>query len=221
MLRNFKLKRIEAEAMKELVDGAAVGELWGRVLKSFEQWKQEKGDRKPRVPIGLISSKPIPFKKATPWQCAGFGRWPTPFALARKLLHEEYRPFMEIMKQDGILKVLAMLIVVCGKDKDCESDLRWAQGLLRDHKSIEAGIRATLEKHRAAIIAQRTRSGGGQKRGEQQKRDKESKHRLIQQKEAELSPTTPKRKMNKLIAKATGLDTDYVRKARKEMNAKH
>ncbi len=141
MISNFKseLKWIKAEVMQQLVDDndAAMAELWGRVLQSFEQWKQEKGDRKPRATSGRLG-KPIPFKKATPWQCADF-MWPSPVALAVKLLRENYRPFREIMKQEGARKVLAMLIVRFGKDSN-ESDVRAAHSILRAHQSREAGI---------------------------------------------------------------------------------
>ncbi len=177
MLSNFKLKRMKAEAMQELVDdnGAALAEFGGRVLQSFEQWKQEKGDRKPRgAPSGgLLSSvlgKPIPFKKATPWQCADF-MWPSPFALAMKLWREDYRPFMEIMKQDDYFKVLEMLVVVFGKDAH-ESDLRWAQDLLRDNKSFKTGMHFALQP-------QKTNLAKGRKEGVLERQKKAEKNRAV------------------------------------------
>ncbi len=141
---NNELKRIKDEVRQQLGDDddAALAKLWGRVLKSFEQWKQEQGDRKTRANRGMLSNlaggKPIPFKKATPWQCADF-MWPSPVALAVKLQRENYRPFREIMKQDGTRKVLAMLIVRFGKDSN-ESDVRAAHRMLSADQLLEAGI---------------------------------------------------------------------------------
>lgn len=182
MFSDFELKRIEDEAMQELVndDDAAVGELWDRVLKSFEQWKQEKGDRKPRANHGMLSDlaggKPIPFKKATPWQCADFTT-PSPVALVIKLLREDYSPFWEIMQQEGVRKVLAMLIVRFGKDSS-ESDVREAHGLLIKHKLFEIGIRSG--RH-SALQPQNTNLAEGRPKGvlARQKKAKKRQTNLI------------------------------------------
>ena len=68
-----------------------------------------------------------------------------------------------------------------------------------------------------AITAQGTRTVGGRLRGEQQTKEKEITHAAIQDKERELAATVPKHKLNKEIARATGLEVEYVRKARKEI----
>lgn len=72
---------------------------------------------------------------------------------------------------------------------------------------------------RPQVQAHRSRQGGGKNRGEQQREEKAARHARIEEKQNELADTTPPRKLNKAIAKATGLETEYVRKARKEINS--
>ncbi len=184
MLSNFELKQIIAEAIQALVndDYAALDDFRCRVLKSFEQWKQEKGDRKPRAPSGLINTllsgppggKPIPFKKATPWQCAGLTS-PSPIMLAIKLWREDYRPFMEIVRQEGDRKALAMLIVVFGKDSSA-SDVREAHSILRELKSIEMAISAGAD---AALQPQKTNLAKGRKDGVLKRQEKAKKKQAV------------------------------------------
>lgn len=70
------------------------------------------------------------------------------------------------------------------------------------------------------IKTHQTRIDGGKIRGEAQRAEKDVRHKLIEEKEAELAATTPPRKLNKEIAKATCLETEYVRRARKEIKQK-
>jgi FixJ family two-component response regulator len=60
---------------------------------------------------------------------------------------------------------------------------------------------------------------GGKNRGAQQREEKTERYAQIVEKQNELANTVPRHKLNKEIAKATGLPTEYVRKARKEINS--
>lgn len=72
---------------------------------------------------------------------------------------------------------------------------------------------------RPQVRAHRSRQGGGKDRGKQQREEKAARHARIEEKQLELAETTPAHKLNKAIAKATGLETEYVRKARKKINS--
>ncbi len=173
----FELKGIQAEVMQQIGDDndATLADLWGRVLQSFEQWKQENGDRKPRATsLSGLLGKPIPFKKATPWQCADF-KYPSPVALAVKLWREDYKPFMQIMKQEVARKVLAMLIVRFGKDSN-EIDVRDAHRILSAHQVLETGINEgmNIASLRQAMNLDKGRAKGvlaRQKKAEKKKSD--------------------------------------------------
>ncbi len=112
----YTRERIRDAAAKHFADNddAAVAELWAKVITAFDQWKQEHGNRKPKVYRGMLSDltgpKPIPFKKAAPWQCADL-LTPSPLALAYKLIGEEYSPFIAVTNEAGTSKVLALLII--------------------------------------------------------------------------------------------------------------
>ena len=80
----------------------------------------------------------------------------------------------------------------------------------------QGALGATLA-NLTAIEAQLLRKAGGDIRGKQQAMEKSVRHKTIQQTEKILASTTPARNLNKAIAKATGLETDYVRKARNEI----
>lgn len=215
------LERIKAKAMQELVadDDAALGQLWSRVYAAFDQWKQERGNRKPKANRGMLSdligAKSIPFKKAAPWQCADFAT-PSPVALAVKLWRERYAPLEAITAEVGTRKVLALLVVGFGDDAS-ESDLLAAHGVLRDYEMAEGGARAALQANRKAIIAQQTRSRGGKIRGEQLTTKKDDRKQLIKDEEASLPKDTKPHLVNKRIATKLRLPTDYVRRARSEL----
>lgn len=147
------LERIKAEAMQELVadDDAALGQLWSRVSAAFDQWKQEHGNRRPKVSRGMLSdlvgAKSIPFKKAAPWQCADFKVPAGPIALAIKLLSEDYAPLNKITVEVGLRKLLALLIVGFGDDAS-QNELDDAIRILRAHADREIGWRDGLDRAR-------------------------------------------------------------------------
>jgi hypothetical protein len=113
-------ERILDNARKQLADcdEATVEQLWGKVIAAFEQWKQEHGNRKPKAFRGMLSDvlgpKPIPFKKAAPWQCADLST-SNPLALANKLIRDKYAPFRAVIEEAGLDKVLALLILASGE----------------------------------------------------------------------------------------------------------
>lgn len=75
-----------------------------------------------------------------------------------------------------------------------------------------------LLKERDKLQAHESRILGGKLRAEQLTNQKIDKHQAIREKEKELAPKFAPHKLNKEIAKALGLETDYVRKARKMIN---
>lgn len=79
---------------------------------------------------------------------------------------------------------------------------------------VAAKTLARIEFHQQ-LKSHKSRPRGGRTRAKQLAEQKRTKLKLIKEKEAELTDKIPKHKMNKEIAKATGLETDYVRKARK------
>ncbi len=214
---NLRKERIRDEARQEFdgKDEQLVNQLWDWTYLVFKKWKLEHGDRNPIPNRGMLSDlAPIPFDKAEPWECVDF-MFSSPVALAMKLLRENYPPFDAVTAKVGIRKVLALAIVK--SEHAADDDLLDAGEILHDYKTAEAMGKLVLNEHRDAIIAQQTRSPGGKIRGEQLIAGKEDKHRRIRDATKELSPTTKPRSLNKAIAKKTGLETDYVRKARKEM----
>jgi hypothetical protein len=78
-----------------------------------------------------------------------------------------------------------------------------------------------LLKERDKLRAHESRIIGGMLRAEQLANQKMEKHEAIEEKEKELAPKFAPHKLNKVIAKALGLETDYVRKARKEISKKN
>jgi len=168
---NYTRERIRETAAKQFADNddAEVKRLWDKVYVAFDQWKQEHGNRKPRANLGMLSDlvgqKPIPFKKAAPWQCADL-LTPNPIALAFKLIREEYAPFRAVMNEAGILKVLALLIIGFADDAR-DDELVIAHEILIEHANdkkwltIEAikewKIRANLRKGPPAASEKRSR----------------------------------------------------------------
>jgi len=203
------------------------GRLWTLVYSAFKQWKDEHGDRHPQRLTGMFApmtlsdllpaENTIPFEEAEPWQCAGF-LTPCPTALAIKLWEDDYPPFSELNSAVGMRSILAMLIC---RFKDSPQDC-----LFEAHRYMIQLIAAetmgikVLNEHRVAIEAQKTRSPAGKGRAKQLKERKESKHDRIRKAKENLPSDTKPHHITKEIAKATGLETDYVRKARNEMEGK-
>jgi hypothetical protein len=168
----YTRERIRDAAAKHFADNddAAVAQLWGKVITAFDQWKQEHGNRKPKAFRGMLSDvlgpKPIPFKKAAPWQCADL-LTPSPLALAYKLIGEEYSPFIAVTNEAGISKVLALLIIGFADDTS-DDELFTAHEILIEHATnkkwltIEAvkewKIRANLRKGTIAAAEERTKN---------------------------------------------------------------
>lgn len=198
--------------------------LWTLVYSAFKQWKDEHGDRHPQRLTGMFApmklsdllpaENTIPFAEAEPWQCAGFLA-PCPTKLAIKLWEDDYPPFSELTSAVGMRFILAMLIC---RFKDSPQDCLFAaHRYMNQMVAMESiGIKL-LDEHRLAIEAQKTRIPGGKIRGDQLSAVKQAKHKRIQEAEKELLSITKRRNLNKAIAKKTGFETDYVRKARKEM----
>jgi len=138
---NYTRERIRETAAKQFADNddAEVKRLWDKVYVAFDQWKQEHGNRKPRANLGMLSDlvgqKPIPFKKAAPWQCADL-LTPNPIALAFKLIREEYAPFRAVMIEVGACKVLALLIIGFADDASGD-DLLTAHNILIEHATTK------------------------------------------------------------------------------------
>lgn len=78
-----------------------------------------------------------------------------------------------------------------------------------------------LFKERDKLRAHESRILGGSLRAEQLAIQKRNKHDAIAEKEKELAPKFVPHKLNKEIARALGLETDYVRKARSELKRKN
>lgn len=166
----YTRERIRDAAAKHFADNddAAVAELWAKVITAFDQWKQEHGNRKPKVYRGMLSDlagpKSIPFKKAAPWQCADL-LTPSPLALAYKLIGDKYPPFLAVAKVAGFNKVLALLIIGFADDTS-DDDLLTAHEILIEHATdkkwltIEAikerKIRANLRKGPIEAAKKRT-----------------------------------------------------------------
>lgn len=162
-------ERILDNARKQLADcdEATVEQLWGKVIAAFEQWKQEHGNRKPTANMGmlpdLLGPKPIPFKKAAPWQCADLPT-PHPLALANKLIRDKYAPFRAVVKETGLDKVLSLLIL--GSGEASTDDLQLFHEFLIEHANdkkwmtIEAikewKIRSNLKKGPIEAAKKRT-----------------------------------------------------------------
>jgi hypothetical protein len=201
--------------------------LWTLVYSAFKQWKDEHGDRHPQRLTGMFApmtlsdllpaENTIPFEEAEPWQCAGF-LTPCPTALAIKLWDDNYPPFSELKSVVGMRFILAMLI---SRFKDSPQDCLFeAHRYMNQIVAMESiGIKL-LDEHRTAIEAQKTRSPAGKGRAKQLKEGKEDKHDRIRKAKESLPSDTKPHHITKEIAKATGLETDYVRKARNEMDGK-
>ena len=165
---DYTKERIIDNARKQLADcdEATVNQLWGKVIAAFEQWKQEHGNRNPRADTGMLSDllgpKPVPFKKAAPWQCADL-LTPSPLALAYRLIGDIYPPFLALTSEAGFDKVLALLILVSGEAST--DDLQVAHEFLIEHANdkkwmtIEAikewKIRSNLKKGPVAAARKR------------------------------------------------------------------
>jgi len=141
------LEQIKAEARQRLSgkDAQALTQLWDEIYCAFKTWKQEHGDRdrKPRPARGLLDilpDKPLPFKKAEPWECADF-IMPNPIALARKLWLENYAPFKAIMDREGFGCVLALLTIKFA-DTANPDDLLAVHDHFVMYESIVSGIAA-------------------------------------------------------------------------------
>lgn len=78
-----------------------------------------------------------------------------------------------------------------------------------------------LLKERDKLRAHESRILGGKLRGEQLTNQKNDKHEAIKETEKVLAPKFAPHKLNKEIAKALGLETDYVRKARNVISKKN
>lgn len=78
-----------------------------------------------------------------------------------------------------------------------------------------------LFKERDKLRAHESRILGGNLRAEQLANQKRNKHDAIAEKEKELAPKFVPHKLNKEIARALGLETEYVRKARSELKKKN
>lgn len=85
----------------------------------------------------------------------------------------------------------------------------------------QGGEFMALVKDRDKLRAHEQRILGGNLRAKQLANQKKAKHETIEEKEKELAPKFAPHKLNKAIAKALGLETDYVRKARKEIKKKN
>lgn len=162
-------ERILDNARKQLADcdEATVEQLWGKVIAAFEQWKQEHGNRKPTAITGMLSDllgpKPVPFKKAAPWQCADLPT-PHPLALANKLIHDKYAPFRSVVKEAGLDKVLALLILASVEastdDLQLFHEFLIEHAIEKKHMTIEAikewKIRSNLKKGPIEAAKKRT-----------------------------------------------------------------
>lgn len=202
--------------------------LWTLAYSAFKQWKEEHGDRHPQRLTGMFApmtlsdllpaKNTIPFEDAEPWQCAGF-LMPCPTALAIKLWQEDdYPPFSELKNAVGMRFILAMLIC---RFKDSPQDCLFeAHRIMNQMVAMESIAIELLDEHRVAIEAQKTRSPAGKGRAKQLKEGKEDKHKRIREAIKNLPNDTKPHHITKEIAKATELETDYVRKARKEMEGK-
>lgn len=219
---NSRIERIKAEAKQELdgKDEQLANQLWDWTYLVFQKWKLEHGDRNPIPNRGMLFDLlPIPFDKAEPWECVTGIFLPSPVGLALKLWREDYAPFKAITDKVGVSKVLAVLIVRFA-DKTNDDDMDTAYEVLSKHNLAMSVATSILDNNRDAITAHQSRITGGNSRGKQLTAGKADKYKLIRDATKELSPTTKPRNLNKAIAKKTGLETDYVRKARKEMKQK-
>lgn len=84
-------------------------------------------------------------------------------------------------------------------------------------EAFKHGEFMALFKERDKLRAHESRILGGNLRAEQLANQKRNKHEAIAEKEKELAPESVPHKLNKEIAKALGLETEYVRKARSEL----
>lgn len=201
--------------------------LWNHVYSAFKQWKEEHGDRHPQRLTGMFApmtlsdllptDNTIPFEDAEPWQCAGF-LMPCPTALAIKLWEDDYPPFAELIGTMGMRFVLAMLIC---RFKDSPHDCLFAAHRHMIHiVAMERMGERLIDEFRPAIEAHKSRKTGGNSRAEQLKEGKADNYDRIRTAKENLPSNTKPHHITKEIAKATGLETDYVRKARKEMENK-
>lgn len=88
-------------------------------------------------------------------------------------------------------------------------------------EAFKHGEFMALFKERDKLRAHESRILGGNLRAEQLANQKNDKHEAIEEKEKELAPGFAPHKLNKEIARALGLETDYVRKARSELKKKN
>lgn len=88
-------------------------------------------------------------------------------------------------------------------------------------EAFKHGEFMALFKERDKLRAHESRILGGNLRAEQLVNQKKDKHEAIEEKEKELAPKFAPHKLNKEIAKALGLETDYVRKSRNEIKKKN
>lgn len=87
-------------------------------------------------------------------------------------------------------------------------------------EAFKHGEFMALFKERDKLRAHETRILGGKLRAEQLANQKKDKQKAIEEKEKELAPKSAPHKLNKEIAKALGMETEYVRKARGELKKK-
>lgn len=88
-------------------------------------------------------------------------------------------------------------------------------------EAFKHGEFMALFKERDKLRAHESRILGGKLRAEQLTNQKNDKHEAIKEKEKELAPKFPPHKLNKEIAKALGMEPDYVRKARNVISKKN
>lgn len=88
-------------------------------------------------------------------------------------------------------------------------------------EAFKQGEFMALFKERDKLRAHESRILGGKLRAEQLTNQKNDKHEAIKEKEKELAPKFPPHKLNKEIAKALGMEPDYVRKARNVISKKN
>lgn len=87
-------------------------------------------------------------------------------------------------------------------------------------EAFKHGEFMALFKERDKLLAHESRILGGKLRAEQLANQKKDKHEAIKEKEKEFAPKSAPHKLNKEIARALGLEIDYVRRARHEIKKK-
>lgn len=87
-------------------------------------------------------------------------------------------------------------------------------------EAFKHGEFMALLRERDKLLAHESRILGGKLRAEQLANQKKDKHEAIKEKEKEFASKSAPHKLNKEIARALGLEIDYVRKARHEIKKK-